>query len=35
MLTATFDAWEAQESLSYVLEGKELKQYYDIVSKSD
>jgi len=35
MLTATFDAWEAQESLSYVLEGKELKQYYDIVSKSE
>jgi len=35
MLTATFNAWEVQKPFSYVLEGKELKAYYDIVSKSE
>ena len=35
MLTETFEAWEKQEPLSYVLEGKELKDYYEIVSKSE
>ncbi|MDX1332440.1 MAG: nuclear transport factor 2 family protein, partial [Robiginitalea sp.] len=35
MLTKTFEAWENQEPLSYVLEGKELQEYYEIVSKSE
>ena len=35
MLIATFDAWKSQKSYSYVLEGKELEEYYGIVSKSD
>jgi len=34
MLIKTFDAWEVQESLLYALEGKELEDYYKLVSKS-
>ncbi len=34
MLIKTFDAWIVQESLLYVLEGKELEDYYKLVSKS-
>jgi len=34
MLIKTFDAWKAQESLLYVLEGNELEDYYKLVSKS-
>ena len=35
MLIATFEAWENQQPLSYVLEGKELADYYERVSKSE
>ncbi len=35
MLALTFEAWEAQQPLSYVLEGKELADYYKRVAKSD
>ncbi|WP_268033043.1 ATP-binding protein [Algoriphagus sp. PAP.12] len=35
MLIQTFEAWENQKALSYTLEGKDLKDYYDIVSHSE
>jgi len=35
MLIATFDSWLTQKPYSYVLEGKELEDYYRLVSKSD
>lgn len=35
MLIATFDAWINQQPYSYILEGKELEDYYRIVTKSD
>ncbi|MDN3204101.1 ATP-binding protein [Algoriphagus sediminis] len=35
LLVQTFEAWEKQEALSYTLEGKDLKNYYDIVSHSE
>lgn len=34
MLIKTFECWEVQESLQYILEGKELEDYYKLVSKS-
>jgi signal transduction histidine kinase len=35
LLLNTFNAWKSQESLLYVLEGQELKDYYNLVSKSE
>jgi signal transduction histidine kinase len=35
MLTATVDAWKSHKSLSYTLEGKDLEDYYKIISKGD
>ncbi|WP_432410504.1 ATP-binding protein [Rasiella sp. SM2506] len=34
MLTETFIAWENQKPYSYILEGKELEDYYTLVTKS-
>jgi signal transduction histidine kinase len=33
MLTATVDAWKSDKPLSYILEGKELDDYYKIIRK--
>ncbi|MGB5654181.1 MAG: nuclear transport factor 2 family protein, partial [Robiginitalea sp.] len=35
MLTATVEAWKSHKSLSYTLEGKDLEDYYKIISKGD
>ena len=35
MLIETFEAWKSQRSLQYILEGKELEDYYRLVSKSE
>ena len=35
MLIETFEAWKSQRSLQYILEGKELEDYYALVSKSE
>jgi hypothetical protein len=35
MLTTTFDAWLAQEPVSYTLEGQDLEDYYNLISKGD
>jgi len=35
MLIKTFDCWKSQKSISYVLEGKELEDYYGLVSRGD